>query len=201
MPKEACHYEGSDKDASEDHHGYVVSVCSELIEIVRIGECISHAVPPEIPDITYSVDKGGEYRHPCISHLHSNILCIEKTEIEYDEQRNYKMEQESLTAIELKVAVMRGQDTGSNKKCYGYGGSTSQLKIDKSVGELLLLSESQYEVVSRYKTAKEIGLRSKVLDVLGAYRRETLAVSDLPQEEDDDTRYHHQDHRKVDYCR
>ena len=35
VPEEACHDKGGHKDASEDHHGYVVSVCSELIEIIK----------------------------------------------------------------------------------------------------------------------------------------------------------------------
>ena len=127
MSEQARHYKGCYQDATEDKQADVVSVCSELIEIVRIGELIGHSGPPEIPDITYSVDKSGEYGHPCISHLHPDFLCIEKAEIQYYEQRYYKMEKESLTAIEPDIAVVRGKDQRRDQESYGYGGGTCEL--------------------------------------------------------------------------
>ena len=141
MSEQTCHNKGCYQDASKDKHTYVVSVCSELIEIVRIGELIGHSGPPEIPDISYSVDKSGEYGHPCISHLHPDFLCIEKTEIQYNEQRYYKMEKESLAAIEPEITVMRSQDKCCYKESYGYGGGACQLQEYECIRELLLFAE------------------------------------------------------------
>ena len=141
MPEEARHHKGSDQDTYKYQYSDVIAVCRELIEIVRIRESISHTVTLEIPYISYSVDKSGEYGHPCISHLHPDFLCIEKTEIQYNEQRYYKMEKESLAAIEPEITVMRSQNKSCYKESYGYGGGTCQLQEYECIRELLLFAE------------------------------------------------------------